>query len=204
MSRVQPSIAADRRASTRRTRAKAWLWACGAILVAAGSCLAAERWPRPATARSERLTITDRAQLAAVLAEHASARAERCGCSSDVRATIENDLVFLFTGVEQRPGAASVPDWTLDPVASARCVRDVETALSSGCGAIALPATCDTDVLTRAPSPPLRVGAGEPCNYALCAKGLRCQGEEDSACVPGEYAHGVGACDPITLPPFLP
>jgi hypothetical protein len=194
------------RIGARAQRDKAWLVVV-ALFVVVGSSLVARRAGR---ASHVVVPITTREALAVALAERATAARARCGCGSDPseRSRLAQDLAFLFTSVENReafaPGA--VPrDWSLEPSATARCVRDVERRLSATCATSELPDSCDTSVLTRAPSPAMRVGLGQSCTYDLCEKGLVCVGDEEAQCETGSSQASGGACGrAFVLPVFMP
>lgn len=209
----------------RSARRRVWLARGVALAVGFASSIAGALDPPAAPARPPSTgpsaapvaptPAATREALALALTTAARAQRARCGCerTGAVETQLANDLEMLFTGLENREGAQRPPlrrDWSLDPAAVGRCLRAFATALAApGCRTVYVPDACDTAVLTRAPSPTMRVGRGEPCGYALCADGLECHGEEDTECVPArapraEDPPGSFCARPVFLPAFVP
>lgn len=140
-------------------------------------------------------TVRSRAELVSALSELARARGEECGCASAVGPWLEEALRMTYEGAP-----------SLDASATARCLAAAERALGAGCVTVPIPEECDLAAIASVPTPSMFVGKGASCNYAICARGLVCLGEEEAACVPGHSTAGAGSlcARAYDLPPFAP
>lgn len=140
--------------------------------------------------------VRSRDALVAGLSRLARERRERCGCAGPV--------VDLWLDEALRMTYEDSP--SLDAVASAACLDAVEQALATGCRTVAIPEECDIGRIAAVPTPTMFVGKGASCNYAICARGLVCRGEEESECVPGQrpIASTSVCARAYDLPPFAP
>lgn len=138
-----------------------------------------------------------RRALARAIADLVAQHDAPCGCApAHDSALVRGSLETLF-GTESDP---------LDRDALARCLRDVARALDGTCRTLSLPRTCDLPALSPAGTPSMFAREGAPCSYALCAEGLHCQGDEETACVPGAItpAEGSFCARPVLVPSFAP
>ncbi len=142
------------------------------------------------------VAIRSRADLVSALSELARARRAECGCTgSTADPWLEEGLRMTYEDVPSH-----------DASASALCIVAAERALAAGCATVAIPAECDRAALASVPTPSMFVGKGASCNYAFCASGLVCRGEEEAECVVGRAAVAAGSlCTrAYELPPFAP
>lgn len=165
------------------------------VLVACGSASDAEgRTPRARPAGT-----TPLAALCEALVTRIDAHASACGCAlaAAEREELSRRCGLLY-GVEN-----GAPEPVVSEAAIDACTASLDETLGPGCVRATWPALCDLAVLTEGAVETFFASAGEPCNYAVCAAGLECRGDEEAACVTSSRARPFCGA-PIALPSFVP